>query len=87
MGAAGAIRRGPFFNQATLALEAAAAGQGVALACDPLVTRDLKEGRLVRPFARRLRTGWAYRLAATRGALSAQQLASMRAMLMSVQEG
>lgn len=80
------MRRGPFFNQATLALEAAAGGQGVALACDPLVTRDLQEGRLVQPFGRRLRTGWSYRLAAPQGRLSAQELEAMRALLLATPE-
>lgn len=77
------MRRTPFFNQAMLALDAAAAGQGVALACDPLVARELQEGRLVRPFQRRLRTGWAYRLAAPQGRLSAHELEAMRELLLS----
>mgnify|MGYP003576726463 CR=1 FL=1 len=77
------MRRGPFFNHGTLALEAAAAGRGVALACDVLVARDLQEGRLVRPFERRLRTGWSYRLAAPQGRLSAQELEAIRTLLLS----
>ncbi|KIH83124.1 putative transcriptional regulator [Pseudomonas batumici] len=35
------------FNQTTLALDAALAGQGVALACRAFVAADLKAGRLV----------------------------------------
>lgn len=76
------IRRGPFFNQATLALEAAAAGQGFALACDALVDRDLKEGRLIQAFPQRLRTGWAYRLATPQGTLSLDELEAMKVLLM-----
>jgi LysR family glycine cleavage system transcriptional activator len=39
---------GPLFGDASLLLEAAANGQGVALARDVLVERDVAEGRLVR---------------------------------------
>ena len=42
--------RGPLFIEASLALQAAAAGQGVALANDALAMSDLAEGRLVRLF-------------------------------------
>lgn len=42
--------RGPLFVEASLALQAAAAGQGVALGNDPLAMADLSEGRLVRLF-------------------------------------
>ena len=42
--------RGPLFIEASLALQAAAAGQGVALANDALAMTDLAEGRLVRLF-------------------------------------
>ena len=38
---------GPVFNQTTLALDAAMAGQGVALACRAFVAADLEAGRLV----------------------------------------
>jgi DNA-binding transcriptional LysR family regulator len=39
---------GPVFNQTTLALDVALAGQGVALACRAFVAADLEAGRLVR---------------------------------------
>ena len=42
--------RGPLFIEASLALQAAAGGQGVALANDTLAMADLAEGRLVRLF-------------------------------------
>jgi len=42
--------RGPRFSTFGLAADAAAAGQGVALADDALVAEDLRQGRLVRPF-------------------------------------
>lgn len=43
-------RRGPVFSDASMALQAAIAGQGVAMARGELVTTDLAEGRLVRLF-------------------------------------
>ena len=42
--------RGPRFSTDAMAIEAALAGQGVALAISQLVERDLADGRLVRPF-------------------------------------
>ena len=41
--------RGLRFNQTTLSLDAALAGQGIALASRFLVARDLAAGRLIRP--------------------------------------
>ncbi len=38
------------FNQSSLAVDAAVAGQGVALVSDPLVNQELADGRLCRPF-------------------------------------
>jgi LysR family transcriptional regulator, glycine cleavage system transcriptional activator len=43
--------RGPRFNQAAQALEAAIAGQGVVLTLLPLARADLAAGRLMAPFA------------------------------------
>jgi len=45
------------FNQTSLAIEAAAAGQGLALASLFFVTDDLASRRLVRPFTTELRVG------------------------------
>lgn len=42
---------GPLFSNTILALEAAAAGQGVALADSVVAEDDLRSGRLLRPFA------------------------------------
>ena len=42
--------KGPRFEHCDLLLNAAAAGQGIALAFDVLVVEDLAGGRLVRPF-------------------------------------
>lgn len=50
------------FNQTTLALDAAMAGQGVALACQAFVEADLQAGRLVQVGDRRLRADADYYL-------------------------
>jgi len=56
--------RGPVFGGTHLALEAAAAGQGVALTPGVLVAADLAAGRLVRPFAAALPDPYAFWLLA-----------------------
>ncbi|NHC05324.1 LysR family glycine cleavage system transcriptional activator [Azonexus fungiphilus] len=53
-------RRGLRFSNATLAVEAALGGQGVALAVVPLVEAELAAGRLVRPFALSIPSPYAY---------------------------
>ncbi|MGE3142664.1 MAG: transcriptional regulator GcvA [Hyphomonadaceae bacterium] len=52
--------RGPRFNQSSLALEAAASGQGVVLAKRALAQADLDSGRLVAPFTVRTPIEFAY---------------------------
>ena len=52
--------RGLVFNQASLAIDAAIGGQGVALARTALAAWDLLAGRLVRPFALALEVPYAY---------------------------
>jgi LysR family glycine cleavage system transcriptional activator len=44
------IRRGPRFTFTHMSIQAAAAGQGVALATSAFIGDDLETGRLVRPF-------------------------------------
>jgi LysR family glycine cleavage system transcriptional activator len=45
---------GPRFSHTYLSLEAAANGQGIALAAEPLIQADLQAGRLVRLFSHRV---------------------------------
>jgi len=54
------VARGPIFNQASMALDAAADGQGVALTRSALAAWDLIAGRLVRPFELALQAPYAY---------------------------
>ncbi len=52
--------RGPHFEDAALAVEAAIAGHGAALAARPLVSADLAIGRLVMPFELAIPSRYAY---------------------------
>jgi LysR family glycine cleavage system transcriptional activator len=56
--------RGPHFSDASLALEAAIEGLGVALAIKPLLAAEIGAGRLVVPFDLALPARWAYFLVA-----------------------
>ncbi len=58
--AATAIDRGPIYNQASMAIDAAVAGQGIALARTALAAWDICAGRLVRPFGLALNAPYAY---------------------------
>ncbi len=52
--------RGPGFSDSSMVIEAAAAGQGVALAHCWLAAADLESGRIVRPFGPSMPSRYAY---------------------------
>jgi LysR family glycine cleavage system transcriptional activator len=54
------VSHGPVLNRASMAIDAAADGQGVALARTTLAAWDLINGRLVKPFAAALRLSKSY---------------------------
>src|SRR5205085_9922751 len=54
------VPRGPVMNRASMVIDAAAEGQGIALARTSLAAWDLLNGRLVRPFAVSLRLSKSY---------------------------
>ncbi|MFT6579702.1 MAG: transcriptional regulator GcvA [Alphaproteobacteria bacterium] len=54
------MSRGPVLNQASMVIDAAVDGQGVALARTGLAARDLIAGRLVRPIPLSLPVSYAY---------------------------
>lgn len=60
--------KGMHFNQTTLSLDAAIAGQGIALASRFLVQRDLQAGRLVQPMDMTINGGQNFYLLAPRHA-------------------
>ncbi|MFC4351575.1 transcriptional regulator GcvA [Fodinicurvata halophila] len=55
-----ATRRGPWFNDSSMLLTAAIAGQGVALARASLAVDDMHKGLLVKPFGPEVPTGYNY---------------------------
>ena len=54
------LERGPVFSQTSLAIDAAIAGQGIALARSALAELDLAAGRLLRPVAEEILAEFAY---------------------------
>jgi LysR family glycine cleavage system transcriptional activator len=60
------LSRGPVLNQASMAIDAAVDGQGVALARTALAAWDLIGGRLVRPFAMAMPASYAYWIVCTK---------------------
>ena len=54
------VRHGPVLNRASMVIDAAINGQGIALARTTLAAWDLINGRLVRPFAEALRLSKTY---------------------------
>ncbi|MGH7020156.1 MAG: LysR substrate-binding domain-containing protein, partial [Brevundimonas sp.] len=77
---------GPRFDQTALAIEAAAHGQGVALAPYAFVADDLASGRLVSPFADgALATEMAYHVLTRRSGVSEPARAFVRWMKAEVQ--
>ena len=74
--------RGPRFNQAALAIEAAAEGQGVALTLEALARADLVSGRLAAPFEVRLMLRPAYYLVCPKQELEEPGAAEFRRWLL-----
>jgi len=71
--------RGPRFTYTHMSLQAAIAGQGVALATSVLIGDDLATGRLVRPLAEAIRSPFRYYLVCPEAALRSPKVASFRA--------
>jgi len=73
--------RGPRFSHTFLALQAAASGQGVALATSVLAGEDFMAGRLVRPFAHEVRGIYQYHVVCPEATAERPQIAAFRAWL------
>lgn len=74
-------RRGPRFNSIYMALEAAQAGHGVALAPASLVERDLASGRLLKPLALELANPFAFWIVCPPRSLQDQKIIALFAWL------
>ena len=78
----GQLDRGPVFSDASLAIDAAVAGQGVALARSALVALDLAGGRLVRPCTETVPARFAYWIVCTRPASQLPKITRFRDWLL-----
>lgn len=70
------------FSQTSLAIDAAIAGQGVALADDALVDEDIEAGRLCRPFDVSIKGDMGFYLVAARQSRHPETVERMRAWLL-----
>ena len=76
------LSRGPVLNQASMVIDAAVDGQGVALARTALAARDLLAGRLVRPFDLALPVSYAYWIVCPRANADLPKIATFREWLL-----
>ena len=76
------LSRGPVLNQASMVIDAAVAGQGIALARTALAAQDLIAGRLVRPFALALPVAYAYWVVCPKATAYLPKIATFRDWLL-----
>lgn len=76
------FKRGTLFNQSSMAMDAAADGQGIALARTALASWDLICGRLVRPFPEALEAPYAYWIVCPRSAADLPKISTFRDWLL-----
>ncbi len=74
--------RGPIFTDSSMLIQAAMAGQGVALARGVLAADELAAGRLVRPFTLSLPTEYAYYLVCPQSTAEQPKIAAFRDWLL-----
>jgi LysR family transcriptional regulator, glycine cleavage system transcriptional activator len=70
--------RGPGFSHSNMVIQAAIAGQGVAVVGETLATDELKAGRLVRPFPETLPTDYSYYLVYLEAAAERPKIVAFR---------
>lgn len=76
------LSQGPVLNRASMVIDAAVDGQGVALARTTLAAWDLINGRLVRPFAETLRIARTYWIVCPRATSSLPKIRLFREWLL-----
>jgi LysR family glycine cleavage system transcriptional activator len=77
------VRHGPVYNEMSLAIDAAVAGQGVALARSALAALDLEAGRLVRPVAQTAPASFGYWIVCDPASADLPKVARFRSWLLS----
>lgn len=75
-------RRNLDFNQASMAIDAAVDGQGIALARTALAAGDLISGRLVRPFAEAIEAPFAFWIVCPKAVADLPKIATFRKWLL-----
>ena len=80
------LQRGPVLNQASMVIDAAVDGQGVALARTGLAAHDLINGRLVRPFEFALPVSYAYWIVCSAATANLPKIATFRDWIMAEAE-
>lgn len=80
------LKRGTVFNQASMAIDAAIDGQGIALARTALASWDLLAGRLVRPFPQALEAPYAFWIVCPKSAAELPKIATFRTWLLAEAE-
>ena len=76
------VSRGPILNQASMAIDAAVDGQGVALARSALASWDLGSARLVRPFEISLPVPYAYWIVSPKATANLPKIVTFREWLL-----
>lgn len=76
------VSRGPVLNRASMVIDAAVDGQGIALARTTLAARDLIQGRLVRPFSLALSLPKAYWIVCPRATSTLTKIKACRDWLL-----
>ncbi|HET9664106.1 MAG TPA: transcriptional regulator GcvA [Burkholderiales bacterium] len=76
------LKHGIVFNQASMAIDAAVDGQGIALARTALTSWDLLSGRLVRPFPQALEAPYAYWIVCPKSTAELPKISTFRAWLL-----
>ncbi len=77
------LKRGPVFSQTSLAIDAAVAGQGIALARSALAGLDLGAGRLIRPVPEEVPATFAYWIVCPKSGASQPKIQRFRQWLLS----
>ncbi|MEW7315148.1 LysR substrate-binding domain-containing protein [Buttiauxella gaviniae] len=81
-----AMNKNQHFDTMDLAISAAIQGFGIAIADATLVAEDLRRGRLVQPFVKRVKTGACYRLAVRPGSENNAGLDAFKEGLLTLSE-
>jgi LysR family glycine cleavage system transcriptional activator len=76
------FKHGVVFNQASITIDAAVDGQGIALARTALVSWDLISGRLVRPFVQALEAPYAFWIVCPRSTADLPKISTFRSWLL-----